>query len=211
MCVSWVSGSQSILKWFMRVIFFFHACVGSYGSFTSWSTSLINYKRGEKNRNITHVVQIIISIIKSNTKWVNKACASYNCLNLLRPDALDSSVWIFCSKVAQEGSGIACIWRVGKWSISQWWLRPVTRQVSTAATSNWIIFGHTLMTVVFLFSCLHSHRGQNSCSLPLILSAYFGRITESQSLEVKRNLGYWMCLTCQEFFVNSPSGLICNH
>lgn len=44
-------------------------------------------------------------------------------------------------------------------------------------------FKLTLITVVFLFSYLHSHRGQNSCSLPLIFSANFGRITESQLLQ----------------------------
>lgn len=50
----------------------------------------------------------------------------------------------------------------------------------------------TLITVVFRFSYLHSQRGQNSCSLPLILSAYLARITESQSLEdMKLNRMFW--------------------
>lgn len=43
----------------------------------------------------------------------------------------------------------------------------------------------TLITVVFLFSYLHSQRGQNICSFPFILLAYIGRITESQSLKKK--------------------------
>lgn len=43
------------------------------------------------------------------------------------------------------------------------------------------------MTAVFLFSYLHSHLGQNSCSFPLILSAHFGRMTESQLLQDDNN------------------------
>lgn len=35
---------------------------------------------------------------------------------------------------------------------------------------------------MFLYSYLHSHLGQNSCSFPLIFSAHSGKITESQLL-----------------------------
>jgi hypothetical protein len=41
----------------------------------------------------------------------------------------------------------------------------------------------TLMMPVFLFSYLHSHLGQNSCSLPCSSLPIFGRMTPSQLLQ----------------------------
>lgn len=41
----------------------------------------------------------------------------------------------------------------------------------------------TLIIVVFRFSYLHSHRGQNSCSLPAIPSPILGSITPTQLLK----------------------------
>lgn len=52
----------------------------------------------------------------------------------------------------------------------------------------------TFITVVFRFSYLHSQRGQNSCSFPLIFSAYLGKITESQSLEINHLIRWFFLI-----------------
>lgn len=41
----------------------------------------------------------------------------------------------------------------------------------------------TLMIVKLRFSYLHSQRGQNSCSFPLIFEPIFGKMTPSQLLK----------------------------